>query len=264
MLAVVVAPAATAAQEPSGLGRRALGDSTITWIRRDAPGVLAYFPEGSYAAEHQDSLVSRVSAAKAHDLALLGEAHFDSTLFVFFLQDRAAMERLIDLRATGFAEMRTGSVFLVTNPGWRAFERHEVMHVLAMRTWGPPAEPSAWIQEGLAQFADGSCGGYPIDEMVVGLAGDDGYVPMDTLTTRFRQLDDLTAYLQAASFVGYLDRVYGRRVVRDVWTHGLPAAAGRLGTTEARLMEEWREGLPVGGARPTPAEVAAIRSKGCG
>lgn len=251
-------------QEPEGLARSALDDSTFTWITRRDPGFRVHFQEGSYAAAHQDSLMARLVDAKAHDLTLLGERAFDPTMFVFFLEGRPEMERLLGFTATGFAEMRTASVFLVTNPEWRAFERHEVMHVLATRLWGAPAEPGAWIQEGLAQFADGRCGGYPLDPVVVGLAEDAGYVPIDTLITRFRELNDLTAYIQAASFVGYLYRTHGREVVRDVWRQGLEPAAAALDRTPAELMTAWKRSLPPATDAPPPGRVAAIRSHGCG
>ncbi len=264
MMIVLALPAETAGQAPQGLARRALADSSFTWITRRAPGLRVHFLAGSYAAEHQDSLMARVAAARAHDLALLGEERYDPTLQLFFLQDRPQMEHLLGMRATGFADMQNGSVFLMTNPDWRAFERHEVMHVLATQLWGRPAEPSAWIQEGLAQFADGACGGYPIDPVVVGLAGGRGYVPMDTLTTRFRRLDDLTAYLQAASFVGYIYRRYGRDVVRDAWRRGLDSAARALHRTPSELRGEWMGGLPTPGDGPPPGEIERIRSKGCG
>jgi hypothetical protein len=263
-VAALVWPAISAAQQPTGLARSALDDSSFTWIARQGPGLRVYFLEGSYAAAHQDSLIARVAAARAHDLAILGAARYDSTLHVFFVEQRPQMERLVGMRATGFAERATGSIFLMTNPDWRAFERHEIMHVLAAQRWGLPAEPSAWIQEGFAQFADGACGGYPIDPVVVGLAADRGYVPLDTLTTRFRQLNDLTAYLQAASFVGYVYRAYGRDAVRAIWQRGLGPAAKALGRTPEELYDHWKHTLPQEGTHPTTAELAAIRSKGCG
>lgn len=253
-----------AGQGMEGLARRAANDSTFTWTSRRAPGFRVYFQDGGYASAHQDSLTARLVDAKAHDLAILGEGSFDPEMFVFFLEGRPEMERLLGFSATGFAEMRTGSVFLVTNPEWRAFERHEVMHVLAARLWGAPAEPSAWIQEGLAQFADGRCGGYPLDPVVVGLAGGAGYVPIDTLITHFRELNDLTAYIQAASFIGFLYRTHGRAFVRDVWRRGLEPAAAALDRTPAQLLTAWERSLPPAREVPPLDKIEAIRSHGCG
>lgn len=263
-LVALACPATALAQRPAGLARSALDDSSFTWIARSAPGLRVYFLEGSYAARQQDSLIARVIAARAHDLDLLGAARYDSPLHVFFVERRPQMEHLVGMRATGFAERATGSVFLMTNPDWRAFERHEIMHVLAAQRWGPPAEPSAWIQEGFAQFADGACAGFPIDSVVVGLARESGYVPLDTLVTRFRQLNDLTAYLQAASFVGYVYRTFGRDAVHDIWQHGLRAASERLRRTPQEIYDGWLHALPGPGARPTREELAAISVKGCG
>lgn len=256
-------PPGSAAQEPRGLARRALDEPGFPWASRDTAGFRVHVLPGTWAARHRDSLTARLVEGREHDLEILGTTGHGGILDVFFLEDRTQMERLVGVDATGFAERATGSVFLVTNAGWRPFERHEIMHVLAWRLWGEPAEPAAWIQEGLAQFADGACGGYAIDDLVVALAGG-RYVPLDTLTGRFRQLDDLTAYLQAASFVGYLYRAWGRAVVRNVWERGLAPAAAALHRTPAALQADWERRLPPPEAGPPDAEVEAIRVGGCG
>ena len=264
VLTTLIMTSASTAQQPHGLARQALDDSTLDWIGRSAPNLRVFFLRGSYAAEHQDSLVQRVVSAREQDLQLLGETRFDSTQYVFFLQDRPQMLRITGMRATGLAERATGAIFLVTNPDWRAFERHEMMHVLAYQLWGVPAEPSAWLQEGFAQFADGACGGYPIDPVVTGLAGDGGFFSIDTLMARFRQLNDLSAYLQAASFVGYLYRAYGRDVVRATWQRGLESSAAALNHTPADLQRAWIQSLPRPSGVPSADELAVIRKKGCG
>lgn len=264
LAAALCAPALAAAQAPAGLAAAALADTSYHWISRTGSMVRVHFLAGTYAARHQDSLVTLVRAGREQDMALLGLTSYDDSIDVFFVENRPQMEALVRQRATGFADTHHRAVFLMTNPTWRAFERHEIMHVLSTASWGDPAPPGAWILEGLAQFADGRCGGYPIDPVVVGLAGRDGYVPLDTLVTRFRALNDLTAYLEAASVVGYVYRTYGRDAVRALWRGGLDAARAATGRTAVELEHAWRDALPVRGDRPTGTELAAIRAKGCG
>jgi hypothetical protein len=264
MLLALAVSTSLQSQEPTGLAANALADLEFTWIHRSAPGFRIHFLAGSYPAGHQDSLVARVTAAKMHALSILGVDEFGATLDVFFVERRPQMEALIGARATGFADMNARAVFLMTNPEWRAFERHEVMHVLARQLWGPPAEPSAWIQEGLAQFSDGHCAGYPNEQVLIALLGDSGLTSLDTLVTQFRQLNDLTAYLQAASFVGYIYRTSGRDGLRALWSKGEDGAMPQLHRTLRQLHVAWRRSLPTRGNLPTNDEVERVRQRGCG
>jgi hypothetical protein len=109
------------------------------------------------------------------------------------------METLLGRRATGFAEPRTGTVLLMTSLDRRALERHELVHVLAERSWGPADAEADWLREGLARFADGHCGRYNNEHVTNGLAAEEGWIPLETLVRNFRALPDITAYLEAAS-----------------------------------------------------------------
>ena len=255
-------PGALAAQEPQGLARAALDNPAFTWVRQDSPHLRVYFLAESYPAAHQDSLVRLAEAARTHGLELLGVTRFDDAVDVFFVERRAQMNSLVGFSVTGFAHRDARAVFLVANPEWRAFERHELMHVLAHHAWGPAAEE--WIEEGLAQFADGRCGGYALDAVVVALAGRGGYVPMDTLVARFRQLNDLAAYLQAASMAGYLYQHHGRDAARAVWQRGAGTLGQLTGEAPAAFAESWWRWVRAR-AQPVPQnDVAVIRRKGCG
>ncbi|MDP3909395.1 MAG: hypothetical protein Q8Q14_03305 [Gemmatimonadales bacterium] len=254
--ALCLIPAALAAQEPQGLARVALDHPAFAWVRQGAPYLRTYFLVDSYPAAHRDSLVRLAEAARRDNLALLGVEAFDDTIDVFFIERRDQMDALVGAPVTGFAHRAARAAFLVTNPDWRAFERHELMHVLAHHVWGPAAE--AWIEEGLAQFADGRCGGYSVDAVAYALAQGGGSVPMDTLVERFRRLNDLTAYLQAASMAGYVYERHGRDALRAVWQRG----AGAL--TEEAFAESWWRWVR-DRAQPVPADaLTTIRRKGCG
>jgi hypothetical protein len=262
LIIAVGVPAILAAQEPRGLARAALDHPAFTWIRADAPHLRIHFLADSHAAFRRDSLRSLTERARAHDLALLGAERFDADIDVFFVESRAQMDSLVGFPVTGFAHREARAVFLVNNPDWRSFERHELMHVLAHHVWGPAA--AAWIEEGLAQFADGRCGGYAVSTVAHALGARGGYVPFDTLAARFRELNDLTAYLQAASMVEYLYQTYGREAVRAVWRGGVAALREVTGRPPSALGELWRAWVAAR-ARPVPDDqLATIRRKGCG
>jgi hypothetical protein len=251
------------AQEPAGLAASALADSSFRWIPRSVPGFRVYFVADSYPAAHQDSLLERLPRALSHARALITAPTLEVPLDLFFIESRAQMTTLIKGRATGFAEPATRTVILVTNPHWRAFERHEIMHVIAQQAWGPPAPGNDWLVEGLAQAADGMCAGYSNADVVMALTARHGWIPLDTMLTRFRAQPDLRAYLQAAAFVEYLLQRYGPAPVAKLWRNGSHTHTLIGEETLAAIERRWREALRP--HRPvTGSTLAAVESEGCG
>ena len=259
----VLGPSPGATQEPEGLAARALVDSRFTWIRRDTTGFRVYFAADSYAARLQDSLVTRLPGALGHARRLLGTPAPLGPLDVFFVDSRDDMAQLIGGPATGFAHRAARAVFLVTNPAWRAFERHEVMHVVAWHAWGPPAANTDWLEEGLAQAADGRCDDYSNETALRGLVRRRGWVPFDDLLGSFRQQEDLRAYLQAAVFVEYLLQAYGAPALATLWRQGSQAGTQLDGRALRAIEADWRTRIAVG-ALPDEGALTRIEAGGCG
>ena len=164
------------AQAPSGLAAAALANPAFTWLHRSIPGFRVSFLADSYPARHQDSLLARLPLAAQHAQELLHVDPLAAPIDLFFIESRAQMTLLIGGSATGFAQPSARTVLLVTNPGWRAFERHEIMHVIAGQAWGPPGPNTAWLVEGLAQGADGRCGDFSNTGVAMALAARRGFV----------------------------------------------------------------------------------------
>lgn len=135
--------------------------------------------------------------------------------------------------------------------------------MIAYHAWGAPAPGNDWINEGLAQAADAMCGGYSNADMTLGLTARHGWIPLNTLLTRFRAQPDLRAYLQAAAFVDYLLQRYGAAAVGRLWRLGSHPDARIGGQTLAAIEGRWREEL-----RPrklVPAHtLASVEATGCG
>lgn len=248
---------------PAGLAASALADRSFAWVRREVPGFRVHFLERSYAAAHQDSLLARLPPALAHARDLIHAPALSGPIDLFFIESRVQMTALTGARATGFAQPSASAVFLVTNPEWRAFERHEIMHVVAERTWGSPAAGTEWLQEGLAQAADGMCAGYPNAEVAAALAARHGWLTLDAVLRRFREQPDVRAYLQAAAFTETLLREHGPAPLRRLWREGAGPGSRVAGLPLAVLERRWREAL----SAPLPLRVgtlARVESRGCG
>jgi hypothetical protein len=256
-------PAQGQGPAPEGLAAAALADERFTWLHEETPGFRVYFLADSYPARHQDSLTARLPEALTHARHLLGVEPAPGPIDLFFVESRPQMEALVGGRATGFAQPSARAVFLMTNPEWRAFERHEIMHVVAVQSWGRALPGNDWLQEGLAQFADGFCGGYQNSDIAFALAARHGWIPFEDVLLRFRQQADLRAYLQAAAFVKHLHQRYGADSLRRLWTAGVTPGTAINGVPLAEIERRWRASLrPI---RVPPAEeLDRIEEKGCG
>lgn len=253
------------AQEPApaGLAATALEDSTFSWVDRETPGFRVHFLAGSFAAEHQDSLLIRLPYGLQHAESMIDVPALRGPLDVFFVQSRVQMTRLVGMRATGFAQPSARAVFLMTNAEWRSFERHEIMHVVAGQAWGPPGPNSEWLEEGLAQAADGSCGGFSNSGVLLALSHRHGLLPMTDVLLHFREQPDLRAYLQAAVFVDYLLQAFGPEALRPLWQGGVTVTTEVHGRSISALERDWRSRM-MGGSQPNPDELTTIESCGCG
>jgi hypothetical protein len=251
------------AQGPLGLAASALTNPRFAWHLRSIPGFRVYFQSDSYAARHQDSLLARLPFALDHARALLQTSAPTGPIDLFFVETRDEMAELIGGRATGFAHQAARAVFLMTNPSWRAFERHEIMHVVAWHAWGPPAANSAWLQEGLAQAADGQCGDHTNETVLRGLTARRGWIPVEDVLANFRDQPDLRAYLQAAAFVRYLLEAYGPAALSELWREGATPDTLLGDRSLATVEQQWRVRVAAG-QLPSASQLADIEEMGCG
>jgi hypothetical protein len=150
----------------------------------------------------------------------------------------------------------------VFNATWRPFERHELTHVVTLRTWPSPAGDA--VVEGLATYVDGYCGGYQNGRVARTILDAGEGLALETLTGEFRLQNDLVAYLQAAGSIDFTVEQLGWDSIQTLWTRGLQAIPELLGVSvreyESRF-EEWLTST----YDPIPAAAwDAIRDAGCG
>ena len=263
-LAVTLLLVATqSTQLPSGLAKSILSRAEYTWVHRTPPGFRVYFVPGSYAAKHQDSLLARLPDALQHARQITEAPKLAGPIDLFFIEDRAQMKELVGAPVAGVAEGPSRTVILVTNAESRAFDRNEIMHVVAEQAWGKPAQGTEWLQDGLAQYAQGRCGNYRNADVLLDLTRDMGWLPHEDVFTRFTALSDLRAYLHAAAFVQYLHQRYGASVLRELWTTGAGPDSRVGGDPLSLVARVWKASLSPQEI-PRPAEMRHIKASGCG
>lgn len=249
---------------PSNRARAILEDSRYTWTSIETTRARIHYAEGSYAERRLETLPERVGSALEAIQESLRIPYYPETLDVFYVDAREDMQRLTGSPVTGFAFIESQTVVLVFNEEWRAFERHEVTHVISRNTWREPGEPTAATLEGFATFVDGYCGGYEIGRAVRTVLERDSLLDWEPLLGAFRAQDDLIAYLQAASLVEFVDSQGIEEGLPELWSGGLGAAPGLLGVSRSELESAWLEWLKASYA-PIPDQAwQRIRSDGCG
>ena len=119
--------------------------------------------------------------------------------------------------------------------------RHEVMHLLSGRLWGPPA--LMWMAEGTGTLITRECGGQELGAIAAELSREGRLVPLDTLWHHFNAGWETGAIysIEAASLIDYIERVYGRAQLRALWQADRDDQIERiLGVHVATLEREWR------------------------
>jgi hypothetical protein len=118
------------------------------------------------------------------------------------------------------------------------------------------------MSEAVATYAGGPCSGQSIDEIVAYADRQGELIPLDSLARKFRSYNDLLAYLQAGSFIGYIQESNGLSPVRALWEQGFEQLEKILGKTPAVIDAEWRAHLR--SLYPHPqVEWVTLKKNGC-
>jgi hypothetical protein len=267
LLVLALALIAACASDESGPSNRArliLQDARYIWTSIETAAARVHYAEGSFAEREQDTLADRVEGAIEAIRERLSITEYPETLDVFYVDTREDMQRLTGSPVTGFAFTESQAVVLVFNEEWRAFERHELTHVVSRNVWGEPGEPTAATLEGFATFVDGDCGGYEIGRVVRTALEKDLSLDWVPLLEEFRAQDDLIAYSQAASLVEFVSGQGIEGVLPKVWSGGLGAAPEILGVSWSEFEIRWLEWLRASYAPISDEAWQRVRAAGCG
>src|SRR5918992_807282 len=249
------------------LVQRALADTSFDWQRHTTRHFQLYAVAGSYAADHLPALGERSEKALAANLQLLGSPTYPRLpMYLVFVSSRPELTRLVGQPGGGYAEPAEDSAFFVASPtGIPSIPlRHELMHVLSFGLWGQPAQPEAWIVEGLGTLAPGRCGSYSLHQLAAALTDEGRLVPLDTLLQyTYAETDDVVIYAESGSFLAFVHERHGPAAIRRIWQQGLKQTAAYLGTTPSAIEAAWRARVAAIPATDRRVDWGQIRTKGC-
>ena len=251
-----------AAGDPLEL-ERLLGREGFAWTADSTARFRVYTQAGSYADRDIDAVKGRLEEAHRRARRLLGAEEYSEPVHVFYVESRQEMGRLVGRTPAGVANAYFHTAVLVYNEDWRAFERHEIFHVLHENVWGRGAEPIHWFREGMAVYADGECGGRGVGALARLLDGRGALVPLRELVYRPSDGEELLWAVQGGAFFGFLRRTYGREKMRLLWKLGAAEVETVLGKGWEALDGEFRRylrAMPPG----RPVDWAGLVRRGCG
>jgi hypothetical protein len=260
------APASAQTPDSAPVARIALDAPGLRWLHQHTAHADLYVLAGSAAERVSDALADASERAIVDNLRWLRAADADTPrVRLFFVGTRQQMAPFTGGTSGGWAETREGTAFFVANDSVRPPLRHEVMHLLSWRLWGPPS--SRWLSEGLGVIAAGACRGHSVDEVTAALDRAGRLVSLDVLRNQFVVTGETGAahYFEAASLATYIDRVYGRDTLRALWSRGgLVRARETLGVPLETLERRWRATIALTDAQTTWAALwPELRSHGC-
>lgn len=244
--------------------QKALDDSTFIWLSSSSDRVRIFYPKGSFAEKHRMTLLRSVQTAVDEVLKLLDEPAYEPLLNVFYLESRDEMKRIVGRPYSGFSNWTANGIFIVVNPEWRSFEKHEFAHVVTMGGWGSPDVTSHWMIEGIAVHVDGWCREYTVDEMASHLLSNDQLPSLPELFDDFANLGEIRAGFFAASFIGFIRNTYGMPKLRTLWLNGVGNLEGVLDDDLNHIENSWKLYLKQNVRENIQVDFDAVNKLGCG
>lgn len=230
-------------QEYENLVKKALADSTFTWKTIASNKIRIYYQKGSFAERHRMMILRSVTTAVDEVLDLLEESNWNGVLNVFYLESRQEMKRIVGHTYSGFSDWTSNAIFIVLNPEWRSFEKHEFTHVVTMGIWGSPHETSRWMVEGMAIYCDGWCREYSVDEIAFHMLARNQLPHLQELFENFAALGEIRAGISAGSFIGFIVKTFGVDKLRSLWSEGVGNIRELLGDDLNQIETSWRSYL---------------------
>ena len=245
----------------SGPARYARTHPAYDWARADTAHFRIYVEDGPDANARLRRLGAAAETALADVRAFVGRRSPTGRQSLFFVDSRERMRPLLGSTPGGFAVPHEDVAFFTApRDGAAPPLRHELAHLEAWETFGERRE--AWTDEGLATAAVGRCDVYTLADTAAAIVREGRAVPLTTLAADFHRLDDVDAYLQAASVMAFVRERWGLDAVAALWRAGLAGAERATVLAPDALDAAWRAHVQAED-RGVVVEWSQIRERGC-
>lgn len=240
--AIVLGASPCFAQTPRSAREDLLKSNQTRWDSLTVPGARLYFSTAS-VPKHRERSLARLTARAVTDVSRRLRISKPPVVTVVFVGSPVELPAHVGWRGRGWSSGRDTIAVVVTNDTLAPPLTHELTHILTYQAWGRPAEPSAWITEGIATSTSRRCGAHDIRAIGKMLLLAHRLPSIRRLIQDFRTLPQGETYASAGTFVDYLERRVSRDTPLRIWRAGadsLPAITGRAWHL---LESEWHEYL---------------------
>jgi hypothetical protein len=237
-----------------------LASRTYRWISSEDHVIRLHVLEGTPAELKRDALARAAAAAFDRNLVLLHEDWRGGAIDVFVFSRSSALANVVGHESNGFVQPGEDTALLVYDGVRPPVLQHELMHVLINRAWGVASGASDWLSEGIATWSVGTCQGSTFLQLAAGLDRQSRLPALRSLARDFRKVDELTAFITAASVVEAIVSHRGLSTLRAIWQR--QSGGGHpLGPDGDRIEAEWRASLR--SVDPRPLDLPRLRAVGC-
>lgn len=191
-----------------------------TQVLKTIKNINFTFPDSGFAFENKEKLINESFDALNLDKQLIELEKFNDTINIRFLRTREDMFPLTGTTASGIANPRLKTLYVVANENSRPPIKHELMHLISMLEWGYPKPTSRWMNEGLGTFAENNCSGFNMAEIYRYLLENDKLISIDLLSADFYKQPEMIGYHQSAYIVEHLITNYSLEQFKNLWING--------------------------------------------
>lgn len=234
-----------------------------------------YTVRDSFIAAHAEDYRLQAEAGIRGALRMLGETSFPFHVRLFVTRSRDDVELLQGIGTLGWSDPESLTVAVVANDMCRPVFRHELMHVVSLRLWGPPFarknatdsanalgfDRASWLREGIAAAAEDLWMKYSYRGMAAAWQAEGGMIPLDSLANAFARYDDLTTYVQSGTLVQYLMSTYGVARFHQLWREGFDALPKIYGKPMSEIEREWHAWIERTPVAERPHSIAEARAE---
>jgi hypothetical protein len=250
------------AQTPRSGREELLRSNQTRWDSLTVQGVRLYFSTAS-VPRHRERGLARLAARAVTDVSRRLKIANPPVITVMFVGSPDELPPHVGSRGRGWSSGRDTVAIVVTNDTLGPALTHELTHVLTYQAWGRPAEPSAWIMEGIATSTSRRCGAHDLRAIGKMLLQAHRLPSILRRTRDFRTLPQGETYASAGTFVEYLERRVGADTPKRIWSAGADSLAAIAGRDPHRLESEWHEYLEQFPETAPSSMIVTLAGRGC-
>jgi len=189
-------------------------------VNKTVENLFFTFPSEGFVFEQKDNYVELCAKAIKPNLSLMGLKEYKDSIQIKFYRSKEEMRIKTSYGSSGYANHFNKTVYLTANESSAPPIKHELMHLLSMRTWGVPSRSSDWMNEGLGTFAENNCDGKSVGEIYRYLMEKNKLISMNQLSSDFYKQPEMIGYHQAGYIVEHLLDFYTIEQFKRLWKDG--------------------------------------------